>query len=136
MFFILYEYIGKMCVKQLEIVKISLEKRNLFLIDPIVLSFKLGIILVLQNARFLLIFRAIAPKHQKLRFLRNLSIFVTLCKAISVSRKKGDLNQNLSQLFQKMNHHIKIFGVKKTTRKHFGSFLTHICEKGPKELIF
>ena len=36
-------------------------------------------ILTLLKASFLLIFKAVAPKNQKLCFLRDFSIFVTLC---------------------------------------------------------
>ena len=44
-------------------------------------------ILTLLKASFLLIFKAVAPKNQKLRFLRDFSIFVTLCTTIFDSRK-------------------------------------------------
>ena len=53
--------------------------------------------------------------------------------------KYGDLNQNLRNLFHKMNHPIPYniyMGWKRPLESILDHFLTHICEKGPKKLIF
>ena len=62
------------------------KKRNFFVIDPIGLKFKLDLNIV--ESKFPIDFQGPSTEKSKVTFfLRNLSIFVTLCIAIFVLRK-------------------------------------------------
>ena len=104
------------------------------------LGWNLNSILTLLKACFLLIFRSLAPKNQKLRFFYVISVFLWRFVPRFLFREKyGDLNQNLTNLFHKMNHFMPYniyLGRKRPLESILGHFQTHICKKGPKKSIF
>ena len=82
-------------------------------------------------ARFLLIFRALAPKNKKLRFFNEISIFLWHNLVIFFNLKKHHTKIKFREFFQKLQQNMaynSYMGCRGTLKHFFEEFFTHFGE--------